>query len=175
MKDHKIEVFDEKKAVLFRNWTSEKFSYFGEHGAIQDENCRWNGQPYAFAPGESKFLPEGIAHHFAKHLTNKVLLKSGKLTDDHTRPSLYAKCFAEGELKAQSAKDLEFELMNLREKGAQTPPNTADVPLEEASAPEPVHVPVEDLNSGAETVEVRVEVAPKKKPGRPKKEKPNFE
>jgi hypothetical protein len=111
MKDHNIEVFDNSKAVLFKNWTSEKFSYFGEHGVIQDENCRWNGQAYSFLPGDVKFLPEGIAHHFAKHLTNKVLLAMGKPVDDHTRHSLYSRCFEEGTIQAPTEESLGVELI----------------------------------------------------------------
>ncbi len=38
----------------------------------------WDGKPRTFKPGESKYMPQFLAEHFAKHLTNQLLLEQGK-------------------------------------------------------------------------------------------------
>lgn len=40
----------------------------------------WNGVPKTFAPGQEKLMPAWLAEHFAKHLTNRELIKNGKET-----------------------------------------------------------------------------------------------
>lgn len=37
----------------------------------------WDGNKRSFKPGESKILPEWLAEHYAKHLANHMLIKSG--------------------------------------------------------------------------------------------------
>ena len=100
MKDHNIEVFDPNKAILFRNWTNEEFSY------------KWANQPYTFQPGETRYFPEGLAHHFAKHLTDKMLTQSGKDVDDQGRAEMYSKCLIDGSITAQTTAGLQVEMMN---------------------------------------------------------------
>jgi hypothetical protein len=57
------------KYATFYNYTNEPFTGY------------WNGKAYTFKPGQKKeHLNEGIASHFAKHLANEVLTKSGKET-----------------------------------------------------------------------------------------------
>lgn len=75
------------KNKWFTNWTAEEFSY------------KWDGETLSFASGESKLLPDYLADHFGKHLTDRVLHSQNKTVNDHSRESLLAKCFAtpEGE------------------------------------------------------------------------------
>ena len=40
----------------------------------------WNGKPKTFKPGEKVHMSSPLAEHFAKHLTNKVLIREGKET-----------------------------------------------------------------------------------------------
>ena len=55
--------------ATFINFTEQPFTGY------------WNGKPYTFQPGERKEkLNALIARHFAKHLTNKVLIEAGKET-----------------------------------------------------------------------------------------------
>ena len=75
------------KNKWFTNWTTEPFSY------------KWDGEDYVFQSGDSKLLPDYLAEHFGKHLTDKVLHEKNKTANDASRESLLAKCFAvpEGE------------------------------------------------------------------------------
>lgn len=50
------------KTALFTNWTGEEF------------NWGWNGNNRRFAPGQSLYMPDYLAQHYAKHLTNRELL-----------------------------------------------------------------------------------------------------
>ena len=114
MRDHKIDVFDPNKAVMFRNWTNDPFT--GE----------WAKSPHVFQPGESRYYPEGLAHHFAKHLTDWALIKQGKDTDDQTRPELYAKCFVDvAPIVSADAESTKVEVMNQKQAEA-----AVDVPAE---------------------------------------------
>mgnify|MGYP001586839287 CR=1 FL=1 len=56
------------KTSLFVNFSSEPFT-----GA-------YNGKTKTFAPGQSLYMPDYLAAHFAKHLTNRELIKRGKET-----------------------------------------------------------------------------------------------
>lgn len=57
------------KTALFTNFSNEEFVGF------------WNGKGRKFGPGQSLYLPDYLAKHFAKHLTNRELLKLGKERD----------------------------------------------------------------------------------------------
>ncbi len=52
--------------AFFHNPTSETFVGF------------WNGKPKTFNPGDRVLMPAWLAEHFAKHLTNRELIKAGK-------------------------------------------------------------------------------------------------
>jgi len=55
------------KYATFINFTAKTFTAY------------WDGRPYTFKPGQkADRMKSPIAAHFAKHLTNKVLTKSGK-------------------------------------------------------------------------------------------------
>lgn len=51
------------KTALFTNFTNEVF------------NGYWDGKKKPFAPGQSLYMPDYLAKHFAKHLVNQELLK----------------------------------------------------------------------------------------------------
>lgn len=57
------------KTALFINFTSEPFTGY------------WNGKAKVFAAGQSVYMPDYLAKHFAKHLANRELLKMGKERD----------------------------------------------------------------------------------------------
>lgn len=56
------------KTALFVNISGENFTGY------------WNGKPKTFKPGEKVYMEDWLANHFAKHLTNKILLSKGEET-----------------------------------------------------------------------------------------------
>lgn len=52
------------KTAMFCNFTSEEFVGW------------WDGKSKKFAPGQQVYMPDYLAQHFAKHLTNRELLRS---------------------------------------------------------------------------------------------------
>mgnify|MGYP007031181402 CR=1 FL=1 len=53
------------RTALFTNWTLEEFTGW------------WDGKAKKFAPGQSLWMPDYLASHFAKHLANRELLRRG--------------------------------------------------------------------------------------------------
>lgn len=53
------------KTALFTNFSEEEFV------------CAYDGKIRKFPPGKSLYLPDFLAKHFAKHLTNRELIKKG--------------------------------------------------------------------------------------------------
>lgn len=51
------------KTGLFTNFTDKEFVGY------------WDGKGKKFAPGQSLYMPDYLARHFAKHLVNRELLK----------------------------------------------------------------------------------------------------
>lgn len=54
------------RQALFYNFTDKEFVGY------------WDGKSKKFAPGAKQYMEEWRARHYAKHLTNKVLLEMGK-------------------------------------------------------------------------------------------------
>lgn len=52
--------------ATFYNFTDKPFTGY------------WDGKPKTVKPGEKIYWPAWLAEHFAKHLTNQVLIESGK-------------------------------------------------------------------------------------------------
>lgn len=52
------------KTALFTNFTDQEFIGW------------WDGKSKKFAPGQSVYMPDYLAKHFAKHLTNRELLRT---------------------------------------------------------------------------------------------------
>lgn len=51
------------KTALFTNFSDQEFIGY------------WDGKGKKFAPGESVYMPDYLAQHFAKHLVNRELLR----------------------------------------------------------------------------------------------------
>lgn len=106
------------KAVKFKNFTDEEFSW------------KHDGVPYTFAPGQEIFLEDFKAEHFAKHLVDREINKTGKRTDYlPLRQELTAKCFPSDEVvtplealnieenkKVKKVKKVEPEFEDLKKK-----------------------------------------------------------
>lgn len=89
---------------LFRNWTNEDFSW------------AWNGERYDFPAKSARYLPEYLADHFAKHLTDREMHKAGQPTDMPIRAEFLAKCMNEEEtFQVQNAEIVEAEIKNKEE------------------------------------------------------------
>lgn len=56
---------DENRQALFFNFTNKPFTGY------------WDGKPRTFKPGQKQYMEEWRARHYAKHLTNQVLLEKG--------------------------------------------------------------------------------------------------
>lgn len=54
------------KTALFTNFTNEPFIGY------------WDGKGKKFSPGQSLYMPDYLAKHFAKHLVNRELLRTDK-------------------------------------------------------------------------------------------------
>ena len=54
------------KTALFTNFTDKEFI------------GHWDGKPRPYPPGKSEYMPDYIAKHFAKHLTNQALINLGQ-------------------------------------------------------------------------------------------------
>jgi hypothetical protein len=73
--------------VLFTNWTDKKF------GFPEDENAKWNSEPFSIEPGESKWLEDFKAHKFAKNIAERELYRQNKPLIPVVIEELKAKCF----------------------------------------------------------------------------------
>lgn len=85
------------ETILFTNWTDEDFIGL------------WDGVPYPIKKGQSMYLEDWKAKHFAKHLVDRELNKEGKPTSDPMRIGLEAKCFGESE---EVKSEVEIENLN---------------------------------------------------------------
>jgi hypothetical protein len=56
------------KTAIFRNITNKPFTGY------------WDGKKKTFAPGAEKLLDASLAEHYAKHLTNQILIEQGDYT-----------------------------------------------------------------------------------------------
>lgn len=52
------------KTALFTNFSDESFTGY------------WDGKPKTFKAGQSMYMPDYLASHFAKHLVNRELLRT---------------------------------------------------------------------------------------------------
>ena len=61
--DESPSIKNSMKTALFTNFTDADFTGY------------WDGKGKKFIPGQSLYMPDYLAQHFAKHLTNRELLK----------------------------------------------------------------------------------------------------
>ena len=69
------------QAIQFTNWTTEDFTW------------KFDGIPYTFKAGQTIYLEDFKAKHFAKHLVDREMNKLGIVTDNPKREELEAQCF----------------------------------------------------------------------------------
>jgi hypothetical protein len=110
------------KTALFHNFTSEPFTFY------------WDGKPHTTKPGEKLYMPEYLARHAAKHLTNQELLKKGM--ENYTSPKRqedvpeFMKLFNKACIIAKDAQENDevgsaLEVMNPGRKEVVVPPELA--------------------------------------------------
>lgn len=154
------------KTALFFNFTSNPFTGY------------WDGKPKTFKPGEKVYMPEYLAKHYAKHLTNKVLLEQGKETA--TSPKFPEQvpqfmeifnqaCILEDESEEQDEAQLATDIANRSHKEVKTVVD--DKPAQIIPVPEDDE-DEEEFEGLDEQEEVPVVPAPKPaKPATPKAKK----
>jgi hypothetical protein len=100
----------------------------------------WNKETETFAAGASKFMPDWLAKHYAKHLVNREILKfpGGETMTSPKRPEdvpvfmeLFAKAYIEEDGSSQSDEKVEQEVIDKNER---TAPKRAS--KKKAAAPE---------------------------------------
>jgi len=75
------------EAKKFTNFSNESFSW------------KFGGVEYTFGVGQTMFLEDYKADHFAKHLIDRELNKAGLLTNNQSaREEMLAKCFPSDEV-----------------------------------------------------------------------------
>lgn len=95
------------KAISFYNWTDEDFIH------------TWDKTEYEFPAGSKMLLEEGLARHFAKHLTDRELLKMKDekgdqlMTNHFSRAEVLSKCFPDAtQVEGRNEVDLQIKLDN---------------------------------------------------------------
>lgn len=74
------------QALKFTNFSTESFS------------CKYDGMVYTFNSGETMFLEDFKAHHFAKHLIDRELTRLSIDTNNQVaRGEMETKCFTSNE------------------------------------------------------------------------------
>lgn len=130
------------KTALFTNFSNEPFTGY------------WNGKGKKFEAGQSLWMPDYLARHFAKHLTNRELLKKG--LDRSTSPKrpedvpefmeLFNQAYTPDTDEEVSAEedgiDTQIAVANRnREKKAALPEGAAHM---SGKAPQMIDMPVDD-------------------------------
>ena len=119
------------KTVLFVNFSDEAFTGY------------WDSQAYQFAPGQTMYMEDWKAKHFAKHLVNRELLKAGLET--HTSPKekngviddvYFLELFNKAVIDSEEAEDvpesmIETEVINKNKKAKKVVPKKAAKQSEE--------------------------------------------
>lgn len=100
------------KTVLFTNTTREAFTH------------TWNSDPYTFLPGNSVYMEDWKALHFAKHLANREIVNANKnrkdikgnpiqySLNDEVRKAYIQKFIQDDSLPQMSQEQLKTDLLN---------------------------------------------------------------
>jgi hypothetical protein len=136
------------KTALFTNFSNEAFTGF------------WNGKGKTFLPGQSVYMPDYLASHFAKHLVNRELLKKGlerstspkKPQDVPEYMELFNQAYTPDEesdvMGKEDSIDVQIAVANKnREKKAKLPEGAKQV---NAKEPQVIDVPADDEDEEAE-------------------------
>jgi hypothetical protein len=130
------------KTALFHNFTDKPFTVY------------WNGKPQVFKAGEQKYMPEYLAEHFAKHLTNQVLIENKDVTSTSPKHPdqvpKFMELFNRACIKDKSADEgdeaaFQIELANR----GRTPSSDIETPTL-SSAPQIVEAPDADEDENSE-------------------------
>ncbi len=110
------------KIALFHNFTEETFV------------CSWDGKKHTFKPGQKKYMQEYLARHFAKHLTNQVLIENGK--ENYTSPKkpeevpqfmeIFNKAFFMEKQEDEDETTNEVDVINKNKEAEKAPPTVVD-------------------------------------------------
>ncbi len=95
--DNKID--NKPKMVLFTNWLNEDF--IGKWAKVEE----------MFKSGQSKWLENWKAVHYAKHLVDQHLNNQGTPTSHFTREDLAKKCFGE-DVESSAESNIQSEIYN---------------------------------------------------------------
>lgn len=87
----------------------------------------WDSIPYSFPAGQSTYLQDYLAEHFATHLVDRELNKLKLPTDAPKRAELLAKCFGTVSAPAADATQLETQIMNEPEEKVKAKPKAKKV------------------------------------------------
>ena len=121
------------KIATFYNYSDDIFAHpsLGGH----DDICQWGGEPYCFPAGSKIKMEDWKSAHFAKHFTNRELLKLPKddkgvcIGEMHTSPKMknlefysseddpifmeiYNKCYLPVEMEEQTPEKLMDAMLN---------------------------------------------------------------
>lgn len=140
--------------ALFHNFTDKEFI------------GHWNGKAKRFAPGAKKYMEAYLAEHFAKHLTNKILIDRGDF--QYTSPKkpeqvpkfmdLFNKaCIIMEDTEDDDEIETSTDVLNRRPISSDIEPQPA--PKKKKPAPEPVDDIDEDDEEGATIIGPAVEDA----------------
>lgn len=93
-------------AVLFVNWTDKDFTH------------KWDSVEYTFKAGQSQYLQDYLANHFAKHLAQRECNRRNLLFSDRQFKVFFDKCTAGEAIEAESPLKLEIDIKqgNKKEK-----------------------------------------------------------
>lgn len=122
---------NDMKTALFTNFSTEAFTGF------------WNGKGRTFNPGQALYLPDYLARHFAKHLTNRELLKLGKERD--TSPKV--------KMRADGTEYIDNEVFNEMFNKAYTP-DESDSLAPNGEKKDSIDVAIETANKNRNIPEV---------------------
>lgn len=92
------------KAVSFTNWTDQDFTY------------TWDKMEFTFQAGQSIYIQDFLAYHFAKHLIDRELNENKLPTNHQSREELLKKCIGEHKLESTSSVELETQILNVQEE-----------------------------------------------------------
>ena len=134
------------KNVLFINISKKPFTGF------------YDGKPHTFKPGQEMLMPDYLASHFAKHLTNQILLEKGH--EHATSPKfpeqvplfndLFKQIYVEQEGAVEkSPLEVEIEAANAQRGPSMSVPSQKGVQI--------VDMPVDDEDENAEFPELNNE------------------
>ena len=131
------------KTALFTNFSNKTFTGY------------WDGKPRKFEPGESLYMPDYLAEHFAKHLTNRELLAIGqensmspKKPEDHPH---FMKFFNQAYTpdKEQTTEEPKKDTLDVQIEVANRNRNKEGDPEVEEPVPAPVTAPVTSATDNA--------------------------